>query len=108
MADSVFADSSATSVVDDYVKSPIEDKEPLAFWQAREAAAAGDATKAALVHVAIKFLTPAATSVDVERLFSECGNVLDAKRNMLKPDRLDQKIFLKKNMYLLGWELDLS
>ena len=104
----MFVDSSAASVVDDYVKSAIEDLEPLAFWKAKEAAAAGDATKAALAYIAIKFLTPAATSVDVERLFSECGNVLDSKRNRLLPDLLDQQIFLKKNMYLLGWELNLS
>ena len=42
------------------------------------------------------------TSVDVERLFSECANVLDAKRNRTKPDRVDQQMFLNKNMYLLG------
>ena len=52
-----------------------------------------------------RFLTPAATSVDVERLFSECANVLDAKRNRTKPERVDQQMFLRKNMYLLGFSL---
>ncbi len=95
-------------IVNDFVKSPTQDVGCLAFWKAKEAAAAGDATKVALVYVAVKALTPAATSVDVERLFSECGNVLDEKRNRTSPDRLDHHIFLKKNLHLLGWELDLS
>ena len=58
------------------------------------------------VSLACRFLTPAATSVDVERLFSECANVLDAKRNRTKPDRVDQQMFLRKNMYLLGFSLE--
>jgi hypothetical protein len=99
---------SVAGVVDDYVKTPIEDVGCLAFWKQKEAAAAGDATKAALVFIAVKFLTPAATSIDVERLFSECGHILDATRNRTSPERLDRHVFLKKNMYLLGWELDLS
>ena len=53
-----------------------------------------------------RFLTPAATSVDVERLFSECANVLDSKRNRTKSERVDQQMFLRKNMYLLGFSLE--
>ena len=53
-----------------------------------------------------RFLTPAATSVDVERLFSECANVLDSKRIRTKPERVDQEMFLKKNMFLLGFSLE--
>ena len=55
-----------------------------------------------------RFLTPAATSDDVERLFSECANVLDSKRIRTKPERVDQEMFLKKNMFLLGFSLVLS
>ena len=53
-----------------------------------------------------RFLTPAATSVDVERLFSECANVLDSKRSRTKPERVDQEMFLKKNMFFLGFSLE--
>ena len=51
-------------------------------------------------------MTPAATSVDVERLFSECANVLDAKRSRTSPERVDHQMFLRKNVYFLGWVLD--
>ena len=53
-----------------------------------------------------RFLTPAATSDDVERLFSECANDLDSKRSRTKPERVDQEMFLKKNMFLLGFSLE--
>jgi hypothetical protein len=106
--DSVFDNTSVTSIVDELVKSPIEDSECLAYWAAKEVAAAGNVAKLALVSVARKYLTPAATSVDVERLFSECGNVLEARRNRTSPERANKMIFLRKNMYLLCWELNLS
>ncbi len=108
LEDSVFDNTSVASIVDDHVKSPIEDAECLAYWAAKEAAAAGNVAKLALVHVARKYLTPAATSVDVERLFSECGHVLEARRNRTSPERANAIIFMRKNMYLLGWDLNLS
>jgi len=68
--------------------------------------AAGSPAKLALVKLAKKFLTPAATTVDVERLFSECGFILSKKRNSLSPDRLDQIIFIRKNLYLVNFDID--
>ena len=42
----------------------------------------------------------------MERLFSECGAALTKKRNSLCPDRLDKIIFLRKNIFLIGFEID--
>jgi hypothetical protein len=106
MTDVVFEDASTLAVVDSYVKSPIEDMECLAFWKKKEVEAAGSPAKEALVRVAKKFLTPLATSVDVERLFSECGAALTKKRNSLCPDRLDKIIFIRKNIVIIGFDID--
>jgi hypothetical protein len=59
-----------------------------------------------MVTLAKKFLTPVATTVDVERLFSECGNILNKKRNALSPDRLDEIIFIRKNIFLINFDID--
>ena len=53
-------------------------------------------------------LTPAATTVDVERLFSESSEILDDKRSCLNPDRLDRIIFLRKNMFLFNFDLNME
>lgn len=82
MTDVVFEDASTVAIVDSYSKSPIK---CLAYWS-KEVEAAGSPAKEALVRVAKKYLTPLATSVDVERLFSGCGAALTKKRNSLCPE----------------------
>ena len=44
------------------------------------------------------YLTPPATSVDVERLFSTAGDVLTDERNRLKPENASKILFLKENL----------
>ncbi len=58
------------------------------------------------MRVAKHFLTPAATTADVERLFSECGAILSKKRNCLGTERVDKIIFLGKNIFLVSFDID--
>ena len=68
------------------------------FWKKRELVSSGSPANQGLVMLAKKFLTPAATTVDVERLFSECGFILNKKRNALNPDR--------KNIFLINFDIN--
>ena len=48
-----------------------------------------------------RYLTPPATSMAVERLFSAAGLIMDAKRNKLSPAFVDKLLFLRE-AHLLG------
>ena len=45
-----------------------------------------------------KYLSVCATSCPSERVFSTSGNIITAKRNCLKPDKVDKLVFLAKNL----------
>ena len=55
----------------------------------------------ALLTIVKKYLTPPATSTSVERLFSAAGLIMEAKRNCLCPDKLNQLLFVREE-FLLG------
>ena len=55
----------------------------------------------ALLTIVKKYLTPPATSTSVERLFSAAGLIMEAKRNCLCPDKLNQLLFVREG-FLLG------
>lgn len=48
-----------------------------------------------------KLLTAPATSTAVERLFSAAGLIMEAKRNRLSPDTLDEMLFVRE-AFMLG------
>ncbi len=45
-----------------------------------------------------RYLCIPGTSVSAERVFSTAGDVVTAKRNTLKPEHVDQLVFLQKNL----------
>ena len=45
-----------------------------------------------------KYLSVCATTCPSERVFSSSGNIITAKRNCLKPDKVDKLVFLAKNL----------
>lgn len=54
-----------------------------------------------LTKLAKKFLCISATSVASERLFSDVGNIITAKRTNLKPERVGKMVFLKRNLKIV-------
>jgi hypothetical protein len=86
--------STLADEIDTYFLMPIvrENKNPLDWWR----------TKCEIFPIlsiiAKKYLGIPATSVASERLFSDAGNHITAKRNSLSPDLLGKMLFLKRNM----------
>uniref|UniRef100_T1K5U2 BED-type domain-containing protein n=1 Tax=Tetranychus urticae TaxID=32264 RepID=T1K5U2_TETUR len=63
-------------------------EDPLEYWRKNKE------SLHCLHNLAIKYLTPTATSVPCERLFSKSGNVITEKRNRLKPSNVEMICFL--------------
>ena len=59
-----------------------------------------------LTYSLFRFLTPAPTTVGVERLFSDGSLVLDEKRNRLDPERVNSILFCRENFVLRNFEFD--
>ena len=67
------------------------DESPLEWWKL-------EAGRMPLLStVARKYLSVCATSVPSEQVFSTGGNLVNAKRNSLKPDKVNKLIFLSSN-----------
>jgi hypothetical protein len=49
--------------------------------------------------VARQILCIPATSTPSERVFSTAGNIVNVKRSMLKPEHLDELVFLAHNKW---------
>ena len=81
-----------------YFQMPIvrENKNPLDWWKAKQE------IFPILSIIARKYLGIPATSVASERLFSDAGNHITAKRTSLDPGLLGQMVFLKRNMQTMN------
>jgi hAT family C-terminal dimerisation region len=99
----VFQQTSKSSATDDEITSyflmPIarENKNPLDWWRVKRE------IFPILSLLAQKYLGIPATSVSSERLFSDAGNHITAKRNSLDPDLLGKIVFLKRNMQTMEY-----
>ena len=71
---------------------PDIDDNPLKWWKFEES------RLPTLSKVARKYLCVCATSVESERTFSTGGNIVTKKRSSLKPNKVNQLIFLAKNL----------
>jgi len=77
------------------------DAEALAFWKAK--ASSNRPIDIVASKVAELYLSPPATSVDVERLFSTAGDIRTQERNSLLPENAAKLLFLKENLPRIGF-----
>ena len=56
------------------------------------------------IWIAIEYLTPPPTSVDVERLFSIAGQIVSDKRNKLNPINAEKILFLRENLCRVNYQ----
>ena len=77
-----------------YVSAPeIElDADPLQWWSVQAVA------YPSLAKLACKYLCICGTSSASKQLFSVAGNIVTAKRSLLKPHKVDMLVFLAKNL----------
>ena len=88
----------ATQFVEQYTNSKVveTEEEVLEFWKSKASSIKSiDKMAAKLAEI---YLTPPATSVDVERLFSTAGDIRTQERNRLLPENAGQILFLKENL----------
>ncbi|KAK1898959.1 Zinc finger BED domain containing protein 1 [Dissostichus eleginoides] len=69
-------------------------EDPLNWWRVHEI------TFPLLSRVSKRYLCIPGTSVSAERVFSTAGDVVTAKRSTLKPEHVDQLVFLQKNLQI--------
>ncbi|KAI4826868.1 hypothetical protein KUCAC02_030298 [Chaenocephalus aceratus] len=69
-------------------------EDPLNWWRDHEI------TFPLLSQVSKRYLCIPGTSVSAERVFSTAGDVVTAKRSTLKPEHVDQLVFLQKNLHI--------
>ncbi|GES79255.1 zinc finger BED domain-containing protein 1-like [Rhizophagus clarus] len=83
-----------TDEITTYFLLPVarENKNPLYWWKSKQE------NFPVLSIIARKYLGIPATSVASERLFSDAGNHIIAKRSLLDPALLGKMVFLKRNM----------
>lgn len=75
-----------------------KDLEPLQWWQQNKT------TFPTLAKLSKRYLCIPATSVPSEREFSAAGNIVSAKRNCLKPGKVNELCFLASNLKRLALE----
>ncbi|XP_034553696.1 zinc finger BED domain-containing protein 1-like [Notolabrus celidotus] len=68
------------------------EKDPLVWWRQHEV------NFPLVAKLAKKYLCVPATSSPSERVFSASGNIVTCKRSCLKPERVDQLVFLYLNL----------
>lgn len=68
-------------------------KDPIEYWMNKDC-------DRHLKSLALKFLTPPATSVPSEEIFSSASNLVTPKRASMKPKNVQKVIFLRKNFWL--------
>ena len=79
-----------------------DDDDPLLYWKHKSNSP--NPIEQNLSTLAVEYLTPQPTSVDVERLFSTAGDIFTNERNRLTPEHGEQILFCRENMPLLKFQ----
>ncbi|XP_053573689.1 E3 SUMO-protein ligase ZBED1-like [Bombina bombina] len=82
--------------IEKYCKAPSLPltEDPLNWWHVHEV------IFPLLSHLSKRYLCIPGTSVSAERVFSTARDVVTAKRSTLKPELVDQLVFLQKNLHI--------
>ena len=76
--------------------------DPLMFW--KEWSESGNPLKEAMSDLAVEKMTPPATSVECERLFSVASDVVPPDANRTTPETLEKKLFCHNNLPAVNFE----
>ena len=94
----------AQKAIDEYLSLPLTDyrmESSFSFW--KEYSKSGGTAQRCLAELAIQYLTPPATSTDIERSNSVGGNVVTPHRNQLEPENTEMLMFLRENWPLINF-----
>ena len=91
----------ALRVVNHYLVEDTTKCSAMDFW--REYSETDDIWKKSLAEVAKKYLTPLASTIDVERLFSSTADILSNDRNRLLPQNARKILFLRESLTYLNF-----
>ena len=76
------------------------------YWKKFSDSSNGCKVKEALIDVVRRYLTSPPTSTNVERLFSYAGMVMEDRRALLLPERVNRILFLRENLVMMNFKLD--
>ena len=73
---------------------------PLEYWEM--ASRGGDLIDIKMCELALHYLTPPASSVDIERLFSTAADITTNDRNRINPEKAEKALFCHKNLHQIN------
>ena len=94
------------SVIENYCsEAPLDDgQSTFQYWKHKSESI--DPMERYLAQVAQIYLTPTATSADIERLFSTAGDIFTNEKNRLLPENGEKILFCRENFPLLKLQYD--
>ena len=95
-------------IISGILSAPCEKSGNRKWWKNFEekSALTNDNLRLSLCNIARKYLTPPPSYINVERLFSSAGQAMDEKRANLKPENLDNILFLRENSITNDFKLN--
>ena len=81
-----------------------ENYDPLDYWSM--AFRTNQPMEVKLSQIAVHYLTPPASSVDIERLFSTAADIITDDRGGIDPYKAEKILFCHENLPLIGYKYD--
>ena len=78
------------------------DMNPLEYWEM--ASRGGDPIDIKMCELALHYLTPPASSVDIERLFSTAADITTNDRNRINPEKAEKVLFCHENLHQINYQ----
>ena len=91
-------------MIQHYLVENLEEVSPLQYWKLQDNDNLGDPVRMAFSDTAKKYLTPTASTVSVERLFSTAGDIITTERNRLLPENAKMILFIREALPLINFQ----